>query len=63
MKNKDWFTVTGESTHISLSMLDFALEGLDQHIKSKKLASMAIPYMIEAGLAISLEPSLLYAFT
>ena len=63
LKCKDWFTVTGESEIIAVSMVDVALEGLINHIQAKKLIGMVIPYTIEDSMAVSLEPSLLYNFT
>ena len=63
LKAGEWFSAASQSEVVALGAVDAALQGVASHIQTQKLMSLVVPYTIEAGLAVSLEPSLLYNFT
>ena len=63
LKAGEWFSVASQSETVALGAVDAALQGVASHIQAQKLMTLVVPYTIEAGLAVSLEPSLLYNFT
>lgn len=63
LKASEWFTRASDSEIVALVAVDAALDGVAKHMQSQKLMAMIVPYTIEAGLSMSMEPSMLYNFT
>jgi hypothetical protein len=63
MKASDWFHKLSDSEIVSRAAVLSSLDGVAKHIQAKKLLSLVVPYTIETGLSVTLEPSLLFNFT
>jgi hypothetical protein len=44
-------------------MFNLMMDGFNDHLIDQKLNTMVAPYIAEAGLSVSMEPSLMYAYT
>ena len=44
-------------------MFDLIMDGFNDHLIDQKLNTMVAPYIAEVGLSVSMEPSLMYAYT
>ena len=52
----------GAAWTCAAGMVDALVDGVGTHLQEQKLKEMYVPYITEAGLALALEPSLIYHF-
>ena len=62
LRVKDMVGNAGAAWTAAAGIVDALVDGLSDHLQEQKLKEMYVPYITEAGLALALEPSLIYHF-